>query len=81
MDDDVCRECIGKNVGVRRECQCAGALKSAKCTVWPAVDRLASPQRIFSCWATILLTAGLARGLEVNLSLILVIVVLFYEQK
>ena len=77
MDDDlsICRD--GKNVGVRHECQCAGALKSAKCTEWPAACRLASPQRIFSCWAIILLTVDPSRGLRSEISSILVNIVQF----
>ena len=71
MDDDlsICHD--GKNVGVRHECQCAGALKLAKCTEWPAVYSHAKPQRTSAkpqLLIIILLTAGLSRGLRSELS-------------
>ena len=81
MDDDlsICRD--GKNVGVRHECQCAGALKSVKMysvasCMQPCQTTAYSLQLLI-----ILLTADLSRGPRSELKPILVNIVVIFMCK
>ena len=79
MDDDVCRECIrvGKNGGIRCECQCASTLKSVKLYSAANSAQTCQTTAYSQLVAIILLTAGLARGPRSELSPILGKIVLF----
>jgi hypothetical protein len=79
MDDDVCREYtrVSKIGKLSRECECASALESVKMYSVASCIQTCQTTAYSQLLVIILLTAGLARGLEVNLSPILVNLVLF----
>ena len=81
MDDDLTTCCDGKNVGVRHECQCAGALKSAKMYSVASCSQTCQTTAYSLQLLIILLTADLSRGPRSELCLILVKIVIFMYKK